>query len=260
MSYIITTLCLGQKYEPIKNHWTNRINDKCKSCYIQIFNDFNILHPSSFTQGYPGYIWAVRFKHNLDLLMKTNVPIVMCDLDVIIEKDIKQIVDLSFDIIISKEIGGSDAYPKECSQKIGFGVCCGFMIVKPTARKFMVDIFKNMSLKKYNTYDDQVNIMNYIVNNKHEIKEETCLLNGVEFTNKIIEIDNIKICVLDFEIITRDPIVIKHQFGNHINIDNVGGVQTFIKYFYEPLENLPLTCRCGKTHLGDNNICKHIAI
>jgi hypothetical protein len=258
MSYIITTLCLGQKYEPIRNHWTNRITDKCKSCQVKIFNDFNILHPSSFTQGYPGYIWAVRFKHNLDLLMKTNVPIVMCDLDVIIEKDIQPIVDLSFDIIISKEIGGSSAYPKECSQKLGFGVCCGFMIVKPTARKFMVEIFKNMSLKKYNTYDDQVNIMNYIVNNKHKIKEETCLLNGVEFTNKIIEIDNIKICILDFEIITRDPIVIKHQFGNHINIDNVGGVQTFIKYFYEPLENLPLTCRCGKSHLGDNNICKHI--
>ena len=44
MSYIITTLCLGQKYEPIRNHWTNRINAKCANCNIKIFNDFNILN------------------------------------------------------------------------------------------------------------------------------------------------------------------------------------------------------------------------
>jgi len=100
--------------------------------------------------------------------------------------------------------------------------------------------------------------MNYIVNNTHEIKEELCILNGVQFKNKIIEIDNIKICVLDFEIIIRDPVFKKHQFGNHINTDNVGGPDNFIKYFYEPLESLPLTCRCGRTDLGDYTICKHI--
>jgi hypothetical protein len=102
--------------------------------------------------------------------------------------------------------------------------------------------------------------MNYIVNNKYQIKEEECLLNNIKYKNKIIEIDNITICVLDFDIITRDPIINKQQFGNHINIDNVGGVNNFIKYFYEPLESLPLTCRCGKTHLGDNNICNHISM
>ena len=40
-------------------------------------------------------------------------------------------------------------------------------------------------------------------------------------------------------------------------MDNDGN---FIKYFYEPLETLPLTCICGKTNLGDNNICSHIDI
>ena len=74
-------------------------------------------------------------KHNLDLLLRTDKPIVMCDLDVIIEKDIKPIIDLPFDIIISTEIGGSKSYPKECSSVLGFGVCCGFMVLKPTAKK-----------------------------------------------------------------------------------------------------------------------------
>lgn len=73
-------------------------------------------------------------------------------------------------------------------------------------------------------------------------------------------LDNIKICVLDFNIVTRDPIINNGQFANHINIDNVGGVFSYLRYFNEVLETLPLTCRCGKKHLGDNNICKHIQI
>jgi hypothetical protein len=184
----------------------------------------------------------------------------MCDLDVIVEKDLQPIVELPYDIIISTEIGGTNAYPKECSQKLGFGVCCGFMILKPSSTKIMTDIFKNMESKKYNTYDDQVNVMNYIVNNNYELQEEVIVLDNKKYTNKIITIDGIKICVLDFNIITRDPITNDGQFANHINIDNVGGVQNFLRYFNEKLETLPLTCRCGKIHLGDNNICKHIEI
>jgi len=38
-----------------------------------------------------------------------------------------------------------------------------------------------------------------------------------------------------------------------------GGVQIF-KYYDTDFESLPLTCRCGKTHLGDNSICTHIKI
>lgn len=258
MDYYITTFCYGPKYSPLKNVWYERINKKCTNCKIIIFNNVQILNGLSFDRTYRGYFWAIRFKHNLDLLCKINKPVVMCDLDVIVEKDIKPLVELPFDIIISTEIGGSKSYPKECSEKLGFGVCCGFMILKPSARKIMLNIFKNMENKKYKTYDDQVNIMNYIVNSKYNVKEEKCILGGLEFKNKIIEIDDIKICVLDFEIIIRNPVFTKEQFANHINIDNIGGVSNFIKYFYEPLESLPLTCRCGKSHLGDNSICKHI--
>jgi hypothetical protein len=260
MSYTITTLCAGGKYEPIKNHWLNRIHNRCKNHEIVIFDNFYILHNSAFESNYSGYTWAVRFKHNLDLLLKTQKTIVMCDLDVIIEKDIQPLVDLSYDIIVSTEIGGAKAYPKECSEKLGFGVCCGFMVVKPSATKTMLEIFKNMQAKKYNTYDDQVNLMNYIVNHNYTVSDEEIVLDGIQYTNKIIDIDNIKICVLDFNIITRDPVTQNGQFGNHINIDNVGGTSNFLKYFYEPLENLPLTCRCGKTHLGDYNICPHITL
>lgn len=260
MSYYITTLCYGYKYLPIKDIWCNRVNNKCKNSEIVIFDDITILNNTNFESRFPGYIWAIRFKHNLNLLLKSNKPVVMCDLDVIIEKDIQPIIDLPFDIIISTEIGGCQSYPKECSSKLGFGVCCGFMIIKPTAKEIMLDIFKNMGTKKYNTYDDQVNMMNYIVNTKYDITEQDIILDNKKYTNKIINIDGIKICVLDFNIVTRDPIINDGQFANHINIDNVGGTQNFIKYFYEDLETLPLTCRCGKTHLGDNSICKHIEI
>lgn len=259
MSYLITTLCLGNKYQPIKEHWIKRVKDKCKNCEIKIIDDTVIL-TNQYSYDYHENIWAIRFKKNLEFLIKTNKPIVMCDVDVIIEKDIQPIVDLPFDIIISKEIGGPESYPRECSQVIGFGVCCGFMIVKPTAQKIMMEIFKNIASKKYGLCDDQVNIMNYIVNSKYEIKDEKCVLEGVEYNNKIIEIDGIKICVLDFRIVTRDPVLSETQFANHINIDNVGGTMNFLYYFYHPLEKLPLTCRCGKTHLGDYTVCKHIGM
>jgi hypothetical protein len=124
----------------------------------------------------------------------------------------------------------------------------------------MLNIYKNMCCKEYNTYDDQVNLMNYIVNNNYTIIDDEIILDGIKYNNKIIKIDNIKICVLDFNIIIRDPIVNNGQFANHINIDNVGGTQNFLKYYDDNLENLPLTCRCGKKHLGDNNICKHIEL
>jgi hypothetical protein len=111
-----------------------------------------------------------------------------------------------------------------------------------------------------NNYSDQVNIMNYIVNSNYNVHDEEIVLDNVKYINKIIEIDNIKICVLDFDIIVRDPIINNGQFGNHINIDNVGGTSNFLKYFDNDLEKLPLTCRCGKKHLGDNNQCKHIEL
>lgn len=186
------------------------------------------------------------------------MPITHIDIDLIIEKDIDEIVNLPYDFIISTEIGGNKSFPKECSQILGFGVCSGFYIIKKSASKFMINILNNMKNKTYNSLSDQVNIMKYITSSEYKLYEEEVILNSVKFRNKIIEIDNIKICVLDFDIIFRDPIITKNQFGNHINIDNVGGVNNFIKYFYEPLDTLPLTCRCGKTHLGDTNKCPHI--
>lgn len=257
MSYIITTICIGKKYESIKEHWEKRITNKCTNAEISILDNMSNLKVPSYE-----YAWwdVVRLNNNVMLCLKHNKPIVHIDIDLIIEKDINEIVNLPYDFIISTEIGGNKSFPKECSEKLGFGVCSGFYVIKKEAVNFMLKILNNMKNKVYNSLSDQVNIMNYVVNNKYEIKEEECILNNVTFKNKIIEIDNIKICVLDFDIITRDPILTKEQFGNHINIDNVGGVNNFIKYFYQELEMLPLTCRCGKKHLGDNSICQHIIL
>jgi hypothetical protein len=258
--YIITTICIGPKFLPIKQHWIKRITEKCKN----VKNVFIIDESNIIKSDIPSYEYAwwdiVRMKSNLALYLSEKIPIIHIDMDIIIEKDIEEIVNLPYDIIISTEIGGNQSFPKECSEKLGFGVCSGFYIIKKDASPFIKKILYNMQKKIYNSLSDQVNIMNYIVNNNYHIKEEECVLNNIIYKNKIIEIDNIKICVLDFDIITRDPIVTKNQFGNHININNVDGVTNFIKYFYNNLEDLPLTCRCGKRHLGDNNVCNHINI
>lgn len=257
MKYSITTLCIGNKYTPILQHWLNRTTQKCKNAVITVFNDSNYIN-NIHVKNRSGLIWLLRFKQNIDYFKQNMIPLVMCDLDIIIEKDIEPLIQLPFDIIISKEIGGTNAYPTDCSNILGFGVCAGFVIFKVTALSFMTTILDNMINGKYNTCDDQVNIMKYIVNNKHSISNEIVKIYDKCYNNIIIDIDNIKICVLDFDIIVRDPIMNIGQVANHINIDNVGGSNNFIKYFYEDLEKLPLTCRCGKTHLGDNNKCIHI--
>lgn len=257
MSYFITTFCYGNKYEPILPKWISTIKNICKNSSIITFNKCNV----SLEYGFQ-YAWwdIVRLNNNINILQNTNKPVVHIDVDLIIKKDIEPLINLDFDLIFSKEIGEDEAFPKECSKILGFGICSGFYIIKPKAREFIIKIYQLMNSYKFNSYSDQVNIMNYIINNKYVVKEQDVILDGIKYKNKVIEIDGIKICVLDFNIIVRDPIANINQFGNHINIDNVGGTQNFLRYFDEDLENLPLTCRCGKRHLGDNNICKHLEL
>ena len=256
MDYFITTFCKGNKYEPILQKWTERITNKCKNSKYLIFNKNNIKVKYELKHAW----WdLVRLHNNLDILSRFNKPVVHIDIDLIIEKDIKPLIDLPYDFIISREIGGDESYPKECSKILGFGICSGFYIIKSKAYNFMEKIF-NLMINNENNYSDQVNIMNYIVKNNYKITEEEIVFDNIKYINKIIEIDNIKICVLDFNIIVRDPIFNINQFGNHINIDNVGGTQNFLKYFDNNLEELPLTCRCGKKYLGDNSICKNIEL
>ena len=256
MSYYITTFCYGDKYTPILNKWAERIKNKCKNSIICVFNKCNINLPFGFK-----YAWwdLLRLHNNIDILVKYQKPVVHVDIDLIIEKDIEPLINLDYDFIISKEIGGDGAFPKECSKILGFGLCSGFYIIKPSAQKFLIKLFNLMANNK-DSYSDQVNLMNYIVNNKYIITEQEILLDSVKYINKIIKIDDITICVLDFNIIVRDPVLNINQFGNHINIDNIGGTTNFLRYFDENLENLPLTCRCGKKHLGDNSICNHIEL
>lgn len=254
--YNITTVCIGPKFEPIKPDWLQRIEQTCKNTAIHIWNQVD----GSILRHGLQYAWwdVIRLKKNLELLMNEKKPVMHIDMDIIVEKDLIDIVNLPYDFIISTEIGGPNAFPRECSNKLGFGVCSGLYIIKPTAASFMFMTLKNMMDYKFNNYSDQVNLMNYITTNPHQIIIEEVVFGGKTYTNTIILIDSIKICVLDFELVIRDPIVNNGQYANHINIDNVDGVANFKKYFYENLEKLPLTCRCGKTHLDDNNICKHI--
>lgn len=198
------------------------------------------------------YAWwdVLRLKRIIDILIKTGEPVVHCDMDVIIEKDIQPLINMEGDFIISTEIGGAKSFPKECSSVIGFGVCSGFYICKPSALTFLIALYKNMYAQTFGSYSDQVNIMNMIVKNEHSIKDVKSAFDGIEYTNKLISMKEVSMCVLDFGLIARDPEYSRGQFANHINIDNVGGYSNFIRYFYEPLEELPVTCRCGKLGIG----------
>jgi hypothetical protein len=242
---------------PILSKWESKTKTTCPTAIVKVFTECNI--PLKF--GFE-YAWwdLVRLYNNLNLIVQQKKPIVHVDIDCILQKDITPLVNLPYDLIFSKEIGGDQAFPKECSQKLGFGICTGFHILKLSASKFMLKILNLMNNHTYKTYSDQVTLMNYIVNTSYEVKDEILILDGISYTNKILKLDGLTICVLDFNIIIRDPILNGNQFGNHINIDNVGGPNNFLRYFDEDLEKLPLTCRCGKARFGDTNVCKHIEL
>lgn len=70
----------------------------------------------------------MRLKHNVGLMIQSKQPVTHVDLDVILKKNIEPIVRLPYDIIISTEIGGSNAFPKECSQVLGLACVLGSML------------------------------------------------------------------------------------------------------------------------------------
>jgi len=253
--YTITTYCSGADFEAIAPTWKEHTTSRCSTASDVIINRTTANSLGISTE----YGWwdAVRLHENVKLLAEKNEPIVHVDLDIILEKDIAPLVQLNHDIIISTEIGLTNSFPRECSGRLGFGVCSGFFIMKPTAMLFLQNLLSMMKHKVYKTLSDQVTIMNHIVNTPHTVSTENIQLEGITYTNKIIHIDGISICVLDYNLIVRDPMFKLHQYGNHINIGNVGGVHQFLKYFNTPLESLPLTCRCGKTQYGDYSVCVH---
>ena len=263
-NYEITSLCFGNKYIKIINKWKNIILEKCNmnpKIIILTKDNIEIIRKKIEIKkkiDYNKYAWwdIFRLKNNIILLEKLKKPIVNIDLDIIIEKNINEIINLQYDIIISKEIGENNAYPSEYSKILGIGVCTGFYCIKEKSKRIMEKIYEEMINSE--NYSDQYNLMKYICNNKKKINKEKIVLNNKEYINTIIEIEDIKICILDYEIIIRDPIKNNNQYGNHINIDNVGGSDNFLKYFDKKLEDLPLTCRCGKRHLNDYRECIHI--
>ena len=62
--------------------------------------------------------------------------------------------------------------------------------------------------------------MKYIVNHSYLETEEKVILDNVEYTNTIIDIDNIRICILDFNIIRRDNSITTNHYGVHYNKDD----------------------------------------
>jgi len=237
--YYVSTLCIGERFEPVRPHWEKRVQETTQNAAIVVYDETNV---DQLPISRDDYAWwdVLRMKKNIELLQTNEVPVVHCDLDLILVKDITPIIQLPHDMIVSMEHYGEDAFPKECSQKLGFGLCTGFYVLKPTCLEFIEGIYSNMLSKKYGSHSDQVCLMNHITKSKHyTVHNEVIILEGVSFTNKIIVVDGITICVLDFDLITRDPVRQNNQYGNHIHIPNAGSTEEFIRFFYEDIENLP---------------------
>ena len=236
--YTLTTFCDSQKFEIILPLWEEQIKKTCTNYNLNIIR-FTEKH--LIDQKY-GWWDVIRMRGIIAELEKNNIA-VQCDLDIIIKKDIQELIDLDYDFIIAQEINENKAFPQECSSILGFGVCTGFYIAKPNSLSFLKNILNDMQKDTYNTnsYSDQVNIMHTLVKNDITVEYKKIILDNIEYENKIISFNDIKICVLNFEIIRRDPITDKNHYAMHVNINSVGGVFNFLKYFTEDFDSLLYT-------------------
>lgn len=270
--YLITSQWFNQKYAPIVPHWIKNTKDKCKTARIYIppipkflpfpQNEVRRINETTISWSPSGEaFWDVlRLGSNIHLLRQTNLPIVHCDLDVIAMRDLQPIVDFgkneNIDIIFSRETWGAPV-----------DICSGFYILFPPMNptisqqktQYLDEWLNMMKTKKYGTYSDQNTLRLDILESGSgsEISTFESSVEGNTYHHTLISHRGLRVCILDMNMLTRDPMTQTIQFANHINVDNVGGTQTFIRYFYEPLDKLPLTCRCGKSHLGNNEICRH---
>jgi hypothetical protein len=110
--YTIVTLCVWNKFEIIRPHWVQHVKKVCPNATIQVV-EINREDNIDFSK----YAWwdVVRTKKVIEYLSLTSLPVVHCDLDVILMKDIQEIVDLPYDLIISREIGKDRTFPTQCT-------------------------------------------------------------------------------------------------------------------------------------------------
>jgi hypothetical protein len=248
--YTITTFCHGPKYTPILPHWKKCIESTCPNAGLIVLTEIDL------KLNMNKYAWwdVVRLYKNLEILKQTEKPVVHIDLDVIVKKDIMPLVQLDYDIIFSSEIGRTRALSEEFIRRLGFAISSGFHVIKPSGKKFMKKILGLMGRFVNNSYSDSFNVMKYILEHDHSIET----VDSGSYKNKIINIDGIRICLLDCDIIEREPLFDRGQYALHINVDNVGGYNEFARYFTEPLESLPTTCRCRIKYMPEQSECPHI--
>ena len=251
MTYTVSTFCSGRKYEALLPHWRQRVAAKCPCRPIAVFTDADV--PAGVDRSEWGWVDRVRLERILGLLESDGHPVIQCDLDVIVEKDLRRLVELEHDLILSTEPGG---FPTECSAKLGVGACSGFYILKPAGARFAARWLDELRSRRFGCCTDQVALMHRLATSGARPEFELLRLDGRSYRNAVLRVDGLKVCILDNDLVTRDPVGDTGQFANHINCENVGGVRRMIRYFYEDLDNLPLTCRCGQ--LGDSRVCGHV--
>src|SRR5689334_7903119 len=131
MKYTITSFCHGSIYNSVRPHWEDRTRKLHPESKIVILSNY-------LFKRLEGYGWwdIVRLEKIIDILSRTRLPTINCDLDLILERNISPLIELDYDFIVSKEIGGNNAFPHEISSKMGFGLCTGVYIAKYSSIAF----------------------------------------------------------------------------------------------------------------------------
>ena len=192
----------------------------------------NLINKCIRDYGYNDYTWGVtdhiRLIEAIKIVEKGNIAIQL-DIDTILFKPLQSIIALDYDFIISRAECGNKAWPHDCSIKVGFGACSGFYIAKKNALDFLKYLLNCMKTRCYNSFTDQETIMKIFSNDSVVWHNKVDIIDDISYKNKITTINNVSICVLDYDIFERGIYVgDNNQFGNHFPVKKGGGIAEFI--------------------------------
>lgn len=229
MEYTVATICFGQ-YDRLLEPWLNHIIPHIGHHQLTVLGvrDIQIQHPNASYKkiqetiplGEYGAWDYYRMMEGLEIL-KQNRIFIHIDMDIVFNKSFRPLIELPYDIIFSREQNEENGFPLEPCQKIGFGLCSGFYIAKPSdrVREFIKHITETMYARRYNSYSDQVTIMNVLADMNLEWKSHIYTLDGRIYKNHSATLPNgTTVCILDLKIIPRYRRKNIGQIGSHLHV------------------------------------------
>jgi hypothetical protein len=217
---IVVTACYGERFWAVVPKWTQHVA-ALTGLPIEIVsldgrtyqNEALRIRTKSLSHHYKkaGYGWGdlPRLQHILSLL-ENDITCIQIDLDVILKRSIDTLIQLPYDLIISRAF----SFPAEVAERFGFVMCTGFFIAKPGTVGLLRDLGQEIIDRRIKTNLDQ-GFLNLMLVDSVSWQTQIMNLAGQPSGLSVCKYAGCTIAVLPAEAIARNSDLEASTFGNH---------------------------------------------